>query len=157
MSVQAINVAVARIALDMIALARTILEDDSISTNVKIGKNTLKNSALSGALAAAMQTTDDPVINILFNNYVVYLEWTRPPKYGKQPPISVLKGWAEKNGIPTDASTLWAISYAIWRDGHQGRPIFATMDREMTGLYMNDWADKLLAAITDNLDKFFND
>lgn len=157
MSTQAINVAVARIAIDMIALARTILEDDSISTNVKIGRNTLKDSALSGALAAAMETNDDPVINVLFNNYVVYLEWNRPAKYGKQPPISALKGWAEKNNIPTDAATLWAISYAIWRDGHQGRPIFATMDRELTGLFMNDWADKLYAATVDNLDKFFND
>jgi len=159
MSAEGVRLAISKIADDLLALANTILEDDSISNNTKIGRNTLKNSALRNDLAVAISTTngDDPVIRALFNNYVVYLEWTRPPRYKKKPPISVLKDWAAKNGIPTDAGTLWAISYAIWRDGHQGRPIFATMDRELDGLFFNDWADKLYAAMLDNLDSFFND
>lgn len=147
------------IADDFLALAHTVLEDDSISTNVKIGENTLRDSALNKDLAVALSETgrDDTVIRALFNNYVVYLEWTRPPKYKNKPPIDALKGWAEKKGIPTDAATLWKISYAIWRDGHQGRPIFATIDKELDGLYMNDWADKLFNAVMEQLDNFFND
>ncbi|MCY6330286.1 hypothetical protein OXV64_04880 [Bacteroides fragilis] len=39
---------------------------------------------------------------------------------------------------------------------HEGRPIFATMDRELDTLFNDDWADKLYAAIVDDLDNFFN-
>lgn len=159
MSKAGVQAAIDKIAKDMLALARVILEDDSISSNTKVNKNTLKNSALRKDVTAFItsQTDSDPVIEALFNNYVVFLEWDRPPKYKKKPPISVLKDWAAKNNIPTDAGTLWAISYAIWRDGHKGRPIFATMDRELDGLFMDDWADKLYDALVDNLDNFFND
>lgn len=151
--------AIERIASDLLALAATVLEDDTISTNAKTGRNTLSDSALNGDLSASISTTtgDDPIIRALFNQYVVYLEWDRPKKYKKKPPIHVLKGWAEKNGIPTDADTLWRISYAIWRDGHKGRPIFATMDAELDRLYDTDWSDKLLAAVVEGLDNFFND
>lgn len=159
MSAEGVAKAIQVIADDMLALIVTILEDDSISNNVKVGKNTLKDSALRDNLVVATNTPQgqDPVVGALFNNYIVYLEWTRPPKYGKQPPIDALKDWAAKNGIPTDADTLWKISYAIWRDGHAGRPIFATMDKELDKLFMDDWADQLRDAILDNLDNFFND
>jgi hypothetical protein len=159
MSRESVQLAIHKIADDLLALAATILETDVISNNTKVGKNTLRDSALNGDLEASISRIngDDPVIRAFFNHYVVYLEWDRPPKYKKQPPISVLKEWAAKNGIPTDAGTLWAISYAIWRDGHKGRPIFATMDKELDGLFLDDWADKLYDAIVDNLDNFFND
>lgn len=158
MSKKATEQALLKIADDLLALAAAVLEDDSVSTNTKIGKNTLKDSFLKRDLFATVSWTggDDAVIKALFNNYVVYLEWDRPRKYGKQPPISELKEWAQRAGIPTDADTLWAISYAIWRDGHVGRPIFATMDKEVEGLFYNDWSDKLFTAITDNLDLIFN-
>ena len=159
MSKEGVQLAINKIAGDLLALAGVILEDDTISTNRKVGTNTLRDSVLHGDLETKINQVngDDPVIRALFNHYVVYLEWTRPPKYKKKPPISVLKDWAAKNGIPTDAGTLWAISYAIWRDGHKGRPIFATMDKELDGLFLDDWADKLHDAIVDNLDNFFND
>ena len=159
MSKEGVQLAINKIAGDLLALAAVILEDDTISTNRKVGRNTLRDSVLHGDLETKINQVngDDPVIRALFNHYVVYREWTRPPKYKKKPPISVLKDWAAKNGIPTDAGTLWAISYAIWRDGHKGRPIFATMDKELDGLFLDDWADKLHDAIVDNLDNFFND
>lgn len=159
MSVEGVRLAIDKIADDLLALAHAILEDDTISNNTKIGKNTLKNSALNGDLFATISQThgEDTVITAFFNHYVVYLEWDRPPEYGKPPPISALKDWAAKNGIPTDAGTLYAIAHAIWRDGHQGRPIFATMDKELDKLFGEDWADKLFVALMDELDKFFND
>lgn len=159
MSKEGVQLAINKIADDLLALAAAVLEDDTISTNEKVGRNTLRDSALRGDLEASISTVtnNDPVIKALFNHYVVYLEWTRPPKYKKKPPISVLKEWAAKNGIPTDADTLYRISYAIWRDGHKGRPIFATIDKELDSLFLYDWADKLYDAIVDNLDNFFND
>ncbi|MCG4768911.1 hypothetical protein L0O88_07390 [Bacteroides nordii] len=159
MSREGVQLAINKIADDLLALAAAILEDDTISTNDKVGRNTLRDSALKGDLETTVNTVagNDPVIKALFNHYVIYLEWTRPPKYKKKPPISVLKDWAAKNGIPTDVDTLYRISYAIWRDGHKGRPIFATIDKELDGLFMGNWADKLFNSIVDDLDNFFND
>lgn len=159
MSAEGVRLVIHKIADDLLALSALVLEDDKVGVNNKIGKNTLRDSTLKGDLEATISTFsgDDPVIAALFNHYVVYLEWDRPPKYGKRPPISALKDWATKNDIPTDADTLYAISYAIWRDGHTGRPIFATIDRELDGLFMDDWADKLYDAVVDNIDKYFND
>lgn len=156
MSKEGVQLAIKKIADDLLALASSVLEDDAISTNEKVGRNTLRDSTLRGDLETKI-SGDDPVIKALFNHYVVFLEWTRPPKYKKKPPISALKEWAANNGIPTDAGTLWAISYALWRDGHKGRPIFATIDRELDGLFMDDWSDKLYDAIVDDLDNHFND
>ena len=154
---EAVRQVILKIADDLMALSALVLEDDRVGINQKIGRNTLKNSVLKGDLAVRISETygQDPVINALFNHYVVYLEWNRPKKYGKKPPISVLKGWASKNGIPTDARTLWAISTAIWRDGHVGRPIFATIDKELDGLFYKDWSDKLFNATIENLETFF--
>lgn len=159
MSAEGVRLAIDKIAGDLLALASAILEDDRYSTNDKVGKNTLRDSALNGDLEASISqfNGEDPVIRALFNDYVTFLEWDRPPKHKKKPPIHVLKDWAAKNGIPTDADTLWAISYAIWRDGHTGRPIFATMGIELDRLFIDDWSDKLYNAVVDNLDKYFSD
>ena len=149
------------IANDLLILAQTVLEDDNVSTNVKVNRNTLSESKLKDDLIvgwqAVLDSQNDVVIKALFNNYVQYIDWKRPPKYGKRPPISVLKDWAVKNGIPTDANTLWAISYAIWRDGHERRPIFGTLAEYSNKFFQSDWADRLFDAIVVNLDNFFND
>ena len=146
---------IAHIARDLVALAQAVLEDDRFSVNKKINRNTLKDSNLLKTLEYKVDTSGNPVITALFNNYVVFLEWTRPPKHKKKPPIDVLRDWAAKNGISTDASTLWAISNAIWRDGHEGRPIFATIDAEADGLFMDDWSDKIFNKIVEQLNNFF--
>lgn len=116
---------ISKIAEEVVTLATLILEDDSISTNTKVNKNTLRESALRYNIdtSTGMFSGGDTVIKALFNHYVTFIEWDRPPKYGKQPPISALKDWAEKNGIPSDNNTLWAISTAIWRDGHRKRAL----------------------------------
>ncbi len=158
MSVAATNTVFSAIVSDLLALAQLVLEDDSVSVNTKVGKNTLKDSALRRDLSAEMegQGRNSTVIKALFNNYVGYIEWTRPPKYKTKPPIDALKDWADKNGIPSDAETLWKISYAIWRDGHQGRPIFATIDAQLDGIFDTDWSEALTTAILDNVHNFFN-
>lgn len=158
MSREGVAQAVERIAEELVALAVAVLEDDAVSTNAKTGENTLKDSKLREGLRKGIgkeETEGDPVMAVLFAHYVVYLEWTRPPRYGKQPPIGVLKEWAERRGIPTDAHTLWAISYAIWRDGHAGRPIFAALETLTDRAFTEHWADELFAQIIDRLDKLF--
>lgn len=156
MSLQGVQYAGIYLAKSLINLARAVMDDDAVGVNVKIGRNTLSDSALKEQLEGYVNTQDDFVLTLLFNHYVTYLEWDRPPKYGKQPDIDVLKDWAAKNNIPTDANTLWAISYAIWRDGHVGRPIFATLDTLIDKEFGDVWAPKLFEALVEELDEFFN-
>lgn len=156
MSLQGVQYAGIHIAKNLIELARSVMDDDAVGVNVKIGRNTLTDSTLKETIEGYVNAQDDFVVTLLFNHYVTYLEWDRPAKYGKQPDIDVLKDWAAKNNIPTDANTLWAISYAIWRDGHTGRPIFATLDTLISDAFADNWAPRLFDALVEELDNFFN-
>lgn len=159
MNTAAITKAIDAITDGLYALSVSVLEDDAVGMRSKTPfKNSLKDSKMRAELfALPVSTTNDVVVQALFNNYVVYLEWDRPKEYGKRPPIDSLKDWASRNGIPTDASTLWAISNAIWRDGHKGRPIFATIDKLADKAYATNWSNQLFESITNDLDNIFND
>lgn len=145
------------IASDILVLAHLILENDSISLNRKVNKNTLRDSALRKDLETKIESTDNPVIiKAFFNNYVTFLEWDRPKNYGKQPPLDSLRDWALSRNIPTDNSTLFLIARAIQRDGHKGRPIIATLEKEIEENFEKETFEKLFNAIIDELIKFFN-
>lgn len=142
---------------DILTLSHLILEDDSISSNKKINRNTLADSSLRDKVRTEISKLGEPVvIEALFNNYITFLEWDRPEKYGKRPPIDELKKWAESKGISTDNSTLWAVSTAIWRDGHEGRPILATLEQEIEKSFNSEVSENLFTAIIDELTKYFN-
>lgn len=142
---------------DILTFARIILEDGNVSTNRKTGKNTLKDSRLKADINTQIANIDNPVIiEALFPEYVTYIEWNRPKKYGKQPPLSSLRDWALSRGIPADNNTLFVIARAIWRDGHEGRPIIATLEKEVDESFDKETGDKLINAIIEDLIKFFN-
>ncbi|NDW09837.1 hypothetical protein [Dysgonomonas sp. 520] len=145
------------IQADVTTLAQLVFDSDSISNNTKVNKNTLKDSQLAKDVEVRVLETGNPIIEVLFNHYIVYLEWNRPPKHKKKPPISVLKDWAVKNGIPDDNETLWKISYAIWRDGHQARPITATLIKEVEDKFDKEYFDMIFEALIDDLLNFFTD
>ena len=142
---------------DIQTLAQLIFDTDSISNNTKVNKNTLKDSQLSKDVEVKVQELNNPIIDIMFNHYIVYLEWNRPKKYKNQPPISALKDWAVKNGIPDDNTTLWKISYAIWRDGHKARHITKTLMKEIDEKFDKEYFDMLFDAIITDLINFFNE
>lgn len=145
------------IADDVLALSRLILDDSKISDNVKVRKNTLANSKLKNDIEVKTAfNTNDTVITALFNNYITFIEWTRPKEHGKQPPLDTLRDWAIEKGIPTDNSTLFLIARAIWRDGHEGRPILATLDQEVQSEFNDEWFDKLFNTLIDDLTKYFS-
>ncbi len=145
------------IANDVLILSHLIMEDDTISSNRKINKNTLRDSNLIKDVETKIESIDNPVIiNALFNHYVIFLEWSRPKKHKKKPPIDVLRDWALSRGIPTDNDTLWKISYAIWRDGHTGRPILATLEKEIEDSFDKEIFDKLFNSIIEEITKYFN-
>jgi len=145
------------IADDILVYAHLILEDDSISNNKKVNKNTLKDSRLKEDLATSTSITSDSVdIKTIFRKEINFIEWTRPKEYKKQPPIDELKEWAESRGIPTDNETLWKISYSIWKYGHEGRPIIENLEKEVTKSFEDEHFDRLFNSIIDELIKFFN-
>lgn len=145
------------IANDVLALSHLILEDESISKNKKVNKNTLRDSQLNKDLAVSTSyTSEDILIKAIFNNYVGFIEWDRPKEYGDKPPIDSLRDWALSRNIPTDNSTLWAISTAIWKDGHEGRPILETLEKEIEESFDTEMYDKLFESIIDEITKYFN-
>lgn len=148
---------VEEISRDIVALAQFVLDNDSVGVNKKTGKNTLKDSLLIKNVEPRVSfgsNGDNVVIEVLFNNYIDYIEKGRRP--GKMPPVSALKEWAQSRGIPTDNGTLYAIANAIKRDGIEGRPILATLEREIENKFENEWADKLFEAMTEELTKYFD-
>lgn len=142
------------IGQDIISLAHQVMEDDSIGTNPKTGKNTLKNSALMQNISFSGEGESDVVIRTFFDNYVQYIESGRAA--GKMPPISALEAWAKRRGISTDNNTLYAIANAIKRDGIAARPILATLEKEIEQRFEQQWADQLFEALTTELTKYFN-
>ena len=146
-----------RIAAEVIAHAQKILSDSSIAANSKSGVNTLRNSTLAQTIKSDVRTLSngDVIIDTLFGNYLRYIEQDRPPKHGKMPPVSALRDWALKNSLPTDNDTLWAIAYAIWRDGHAGRPILLTLEKELDKKWERDWAKELFECLTNELNNYF--
>lgn len=145
------------ISRDIVALAQFVIDNDSVGMNKKAQKNTLRDSLLVRDVDSRVSfgsNGDNVVIEVLFNNYVDYIEKGRRP--GKMPPVSALKEWAQSRGIPTDNGTLYAIANAIKRDGIEGRPILATLEQRIEDSFENDWADKLFEAMTSELNEYFN-
>ncbi|KAA6347878.1 hypothetical protein EZS27_004658 [termite gut metagenome] len=145
-----------QIASEITLLFHNVLEDDSISINDKVGKNTLKDSNLRKFFEVFVKQSDSVIIECLLNHYVDYIESGRGEKYKKRPPISALRDWALKNGIATDNHTLFAISTAIWRDGYSPRPILSTLDNLIENKFESVWSLDLFKAIIDELEKYFN-
>ena len=142
----------AKIAGEVITLARQIMHDNGV--NPKTGRNTLRESALLQA-GSVIETSGNGsfIIRTLFGNYIRYIEQGRAPRQGKMPPIDALREWASEKGLPTDNNTLWAIAYAIWRDGYAGRPILSLLEKAIDKKWNDSWADAIIQPLIDEIDK----
>lgn len=149
-------------ATDILQLSQKVMEQDSVGKNPKTGKNTLMQSKMYQQMQSlsprdlVSSSGDSIVLDALFEHYSTYMEWERPKEYGKKPPIDSLRDWAMARGIPTDNDTLWAISTAIWRDGHSARPVMATLEREIERYMEGEGSQKLYDTITEEITKYFN-
>lgn len=129
------------IATELKLLAQSVLES-----------NGMKGSDLQKEIDIVIKSTDKPVvIEAYFANYINFLEHGRAPKQGKQPPIDALRDWALARNIPTDNSTLFLISRAIWRDGLEARPLLAYLAEEVDRAWETEWSDMLFDAICEEL------
>lgn len=144
------------IAADVLALARFVMDDDGVGVNPKTGVNTLADSRLKQHFEVDVtEQGNSIVIDLLFDHYIEYLEGGRKPRTGKQPPVDALRDWALARNIPTDNSTLFLISRAIWRDGFDGRPILATLQEEIDRRFEEEWDDKIMEAMTAEIERLF--
>ena len=139
------------LAMDIFSLFYEVLYSD-VGINTKVGINTLKDSRL--AKTATMEV-DLPFIKIMVNDYILAIE-NGVKRYSYCPPISDLRDWARRKGIPSDNNTLYAIQQAIWRDGIKGRPIIKTFYEMLDKEWEDSMADILFESIITNLMKYFN-
>lgn len=145
---------VEKIAEDIMNMIQAIFESE-VAINMKVGLNTLADSRLREELYKEFNLKGDNIlIQYFFNDYIKYIESGRR-KGAKMPPISALREWAGKRGIPTDNKTLYSIAMAIKRDGIAPRPFLATLDinvEEYIG--NNDFGDLFESIITTITDYF---
>ncbi|WP_308600288.1 hypothetical protein [uncultured Dysgonomonas sp.] len=147
--------AIDQITNEIAILAGDIFKDDKISRNPKVNKNTLREKAKD--VNVSWRTANgNIVIEAYFDNYITFLEKGRAPRKGKFPPLDELRDWALSRNIPSDNSTLFLIARAIWRDGHEGRPILATLEERIDSKFETEWYDQLFEATIDELNKYFN-
>ncbi len=154
------NKIIREFADDIIKEARSIMASD-IGVNQKVGFNTLKDSDLYKQIETKVnENGNDIIIDTLFNFYIVYVEWDRPPEYGKRPPIDAIIKWLKRKNIVSSnqniRSVAFLISRAIWRDGWKGRPILKTLFENSSDKWENEWADKLFNNIIKELTEYFN-
>jgi len=143
------------IATDIIGLAQLAMSGET-GVNVKVNRNTLKDSHLYDSVKTEIINSKDIVINALFQHYINYIERDRPPEYGNPPPIDAIIEWAKSKGIPTDNEIVYAIRYNIWKEGHTGRPIIEMFNNLLEHSFNEVWAGELFDSITEELTKYFN-
>lgn len=140
-----------------------------LGVNAKSGFNTLTGSELDKNVSGKISGEG---IDIEFPHYIVYVEWKRPPEYGKEPPYGVILKWLKDKHIKPTAGNIktveqlaWAFKYAIWRDGWDAR-VIAGLNRDFKGdspldkwidkMWDEKWGDELYDLITKELDKYFD-
>lgn len=125
---------------------------DRNGTNTKVGRNTLKDSDLIDSVEAKVS---GGVIEILANHYIEYIEFGRRPK-AKWVPISALVEWASRKGIPTDNHTIYAIAYAIWRDGIPPRPVLHDYYNNSVDEIIDKFCEQLKVTILNYIEYEYN-
>lgn len=132
------------IGYDIVLLAEKIFDE-----------NGLEDSNLKKDITSQIDM-NDIVISSCFNHYIDYIESGRRPQEGLPPPIEPIIDWCKRKGISTDNNIVYAIRYAIWRDGIEGRPLLAFLEKEVDRQFENKWAERLFESAISELTKYFN-
>lgn len=158
---------------DIIRAARQVMSSDVginekvVNLNPKlyngsnvVGKNTLHGSNLYKQISTSWKETgDNIVVDTLFNHYIGYIEWDRPPKYGDPPPVIEIIKWLRRKHIVSSneniKSVAYVISRSIWKKGHKGRKIFDMLDKYVDSGFENKYADMIFDALFKEVDDYF--
>ncbi|NDV83959.1 hypothetical protein [Bacteroides sp. 51] len=143
------------IAEDIIELVRRVLASDDVGVNLKVDKNTLKDSNLYKEIETDVDNSN-PVVYMLLNQYVEYVERGRERYHTPKVPIDALRDWAVRKGIGSDNSTLFAIQRSIYNLGIRPRPILYYVFEELDELFEKEYFDRIFDSIIKEIEEYFN-
>lgn len=148
--IETVHEAFKQLALDILDVMAEVLESD-VAINDKTNTNTLRRSQLKRNM-----TVNESFPRFIYFEYFDYLEYV---ERGRRPntrkvPISALREWAMRKGIPSDNSTLYAIQQSIYKVGISPRPIMETFQRNLDKEMGEDLLDGIYDAIIQQLDKY---
>lgn len=148
------------ITQDILKGVRDIMSSD-IGINQKVGKNTLVGSNLYNQIKQSWkETNDNVVIDTFFNHYISYIEWDRPPKYGKMPPVIEIIKWLRRKHIVSSnkniKSVAYVISRSIWEKGWKARKITEALDKYVDSNFDEKYADMIFDALFQEVDDYFS-
>ncbi|SHG13431.1 hypothetical protein [Dysgonomonas macrotermitis] len=133
------------IAGDVLSITRQVFDE-----------NGLRDSSIREKVEVKLSAEPNPIIRILFDDYLDHIENGRKAGSGEMPSIDELRDWAIRKGIPTTNDVLFAIANAIRRDGIAARPILSILEQRLDTAFEDKWADDLFDAITEELTVFFD-
>lgn len=119
--------------------------------NDKINENTLVDSHIYDELDVS--DSDLGLIKVLINDYYQYIE--SGMEEGHWVDEKYLIPWMEDKGISTDNDTLWHIQDSIYRFGISPRP-FLDEAWDMVDDYWDDFADRIIEIMLEDITDFFN-
>lgn len=143
------------IADEVLAIFRQVL-DSPVGINNKIDENTLGEgrSRLYDECVSRLEQSDDIVVNLLVNNYVIFVESGR--RIGaRKPPFNAILEWAKRKHLPTDNGFIWAVIQSIVIEGIKPRPVIQTMFDIIDRRFDDVWGDEIFNEIVRELDKVF--
>lgn len=139
------------------AIVKAIAEDAVMAARLVMDRQGIgSDDEMSSDLTSDIDLSENPIINLLFNNYLTYIESGRKPG-DDPPPISALRDWAFNKGLPLDNGILYAIAQSIARDGIQPRPIMVNVIKELEQKFNSSWADTLFEYIVGQVSDLFVD
>lgn len=119
--------------------------------NDKVGRNTLVDSHIYDDLDVS--NVDLELIKILIHDYYQYIE--SGMEAGHWVDEKYLLPWMEDKGIPTDNDTLWHIQNSIYEYGISPRP-FMEDAFNMIDNYWDEWADRIIEIMMEDIEDWFN-
>ena len=140
-----------KIAINIVELFKQVLMSEH-SINEK-SNTTLEHTHLFED--ANVVNSGDYVFDLLYNDYLQYIESGRKP-FAKKVPIQALDQWALEKIGDNSNSTLFAIQNSIYYTGIKARPILIYLEQELDRAWDETWSDDLYGGITDILDEYFN-
>lgn len=139
------------------AIVKAIAEDAIMAARLVMDRQGIgSDDEMSSDLTSDIDLSENPIINLLFNNYLTYIESGRKPG-DDPPPISALRDWALRKGLSLDNGILYAIAQSIARDGIQPRPIMVNVIKELEQKFNSSWADTLFEYIVGQVSDLFVD
>lgn len=141
---------------DIGMIVHEVFADNEISENIKVHKNTLVNSNIDKDTIVRLRGENSPVIDIILNSYIEYIERGRERWHTPKVPWDALRDWARRKLGKSDNTTLYMVQKSIYEKGIRPRPILYYVFERIDNKWNGEWPDKLFQSIIKDLIEYFN-